>query len=273
MMDEERIEKVFEVGDSAVLSLSNVRGKVTVLGEERADIQIEAVKRPRERANPKHTMIDMWQDGDRVFVKTRHRDGSPWLSWFFGDRMCAVDYVVAVPQGCGVRVRQVAGKVEVTGVAGGTSVDVVDGAVKMDKVANRARVKAVSAHIEGQEWTGRANVETVSGSVRLVSSQLSALKANTVSGDFSLETSLDSAGRYSIKSVSGDAVVYLPEGQGAESEGKTLSGGFRCDIPHTVRFRGRGRWRVTVNGGGPWLRFSSVSGDLSLTQRSNGAAA
>ena len=166
----------------------------------------------------------------------------------------------------------VEGMVEVIGVAGDASVNVVDGAVKMDGVAGRARVKSVGAHIEGDGWEGQASVETVSGSVRLASSQLSALEAKTVSGDFSLETSLDSAGRYSIKSVSGDAVVYLPEGQGVESQGKTISGAFRCDIPHTVRLRGRRRWRVTVNGGGPWLRFNSVSGDLSLTQRSNGAA-
>jgi hypothetical protein len=256
-----------------VISLSNVRGKVRVRGEERADILVEAVKRSGVRANPKHTVIDMWQDEDRVFVKTRHRDGSPWLSWLFGDRMCAVDYDVAVPRGCGVRARQVEGLVEVVGVDGWASVDVVDGVVKMDEVSGRARVKAVSAHVEGHRWVGRANVETVSGSVRLVSSQLLDLKANTVSGDLSLETSLDDAGRYSIKSVSGDAVVYLPEGQGVESQGKTLSGGFRCDIPHTVRLRGRGRWRVTVNGGGPGLRFNSVSGDLRLTQQPNGAVA
>jgi DUF4097 and DUF4098 domain-containing protein YvlB len=162
--------------------------------------------------------------------------------------------------------------VEVSGVTGGASVDVVDGMVKMEEVSDRATIKAVSARVEGRRWTGRASVETVSGSVCLTSSQLSALKANTVSGDFSIETSLDSAGRYSIKSVSGDATVYLPEGQGVESEGKTMSGGFRCDIPHSVRLRGRGRWRVTVNGGGPWLRFNSVSGDLRLTQQPNGAA-
>jgi hypothetical protein len=100
--------------------------------------------------------------------------------------------------------------------------------------------------------------------VQIADAQLSRIRANTVSGDLSFETTLDQDGRYSFSSVSGDVTLYLPSERGVISRGTTISGHLVCDLPHEFLRRSRGGWRATINGGGPAVRFNSISGDLEL---------
>jgi DUF4097 and DUF4098 domain-containing protein YvlB len=264
MSTEERIERTFDVGEEPRLFLSNVSGYVTVAGEERDDIQITAVKHTQGCRYPERTEIAMRQDGDQVIVKTRDREKDDVLALLGKVKLCRVDYTVAVPTNCSVRVRQVAGAVQITGVDQGASVNAVDGVVKLHQVAGRTDVRTVSAGVEGSGWTGRAEIDTVSGPVRVEEADLSDLSSTTVSGDMLLNLSLHQGGHYRLKSVSGDISVRLPEEQGLVSRGSSLSGRFRCALPCQVRRKGFGRWRAVVNGGGPAVRFSSISGDLSL---------
>jgi DUF4097 and DUF4098 domain-containing protein YvlB len=107
-------------------------------------------------------------------------------------------------------------------------------------------------------------VKTISGSVQIAGADLSHVKINTVSGDLSLETAVDENGRYEFHSVSGDVTLYLPAENGVETRGSTISGRLICDLPHQVTRRSLGKWRATINGGGPFVRFQSVSGDLEV---------
>jgi DUF4097 and DUF4098 domain-containing protein YvlB len=179
-------------------------------------------------------------------------------------RLCEVDYTVAVPADCAVRVSQVEGDVQVTGVAQGASVNAVGGIVRLHEVTGPTDVRTVSAVVEGQGWTGRADVDTVSGPVRLTGANLSGLTSTTVSGNMLLDLALQQDGHYRLKSVSGDISLRVPEEQGLVSRGSSVSGRFRCDLPCQVRRQGFGKWRAVVNGGGPAVRLSSISGNLSL---------
>jgi hypothetical protein len=264
MKTEERIEKTFAVGEAPRLSVSNVRGSITVLSEERDDIQVTAVKHLDGRGDPERTEVQMYQEGDRVVVKTRYRNENNWLNKLRGDRICAVDYTVQIPAHCDVGVSQVKGTIHVSGVTGQVKVNAVEGAVELHEIAGRTRVHAVSATVDGDGWRGRDQVDTVSGPVQIADAQLSRFKTNTVSGDLSLETTVDDDGLYDFHSVSGDVTFYLPPERGVESHGTTLSGQLFCDLPHEFARRGRGGWRATINGGGPPVHFNSVSGDLEV---------
>jgi DUF4097 and DUF4098 domain-containing protein YvlB len=275
---EERIEETFVVGEAARLSVSNVRGSVTVHGDERDDIRMTAVKRLEGRGDPEHTEVQMRQEGDRVVVKTRYSrdradstreaDGdeepilNKWLDRLCGARVCAVDYTILIPAQCRVEIHQVKGTVQVTGVTGRVKVNAVQGVVKLGEIDGRTKVSAISATVEGEGWRGRAEIDTVSGPVQVATAQLARFKANTVSGDLALETTVDDAGHYDFKSVSGDVTFCLPTGRGVESRGSTISGRLRCDLPHEFTRHSRGGWRATINGGGPPVSFNSVSGDL-----------
>ena len=268
----ERIDETFVVGEAAHLWVSNVRGSVTVRGGERGDVRVTAVKRLEGRGDPEHTQVQMYQEGDRVVVKTRYSpDGADgdegpilnkWLDRLRGARVCAVDYTISIPARCRVEIHQVEGAVQVTGVDGRVKVNAVQGAVRLGEINGRTQVSAVSAAVEGSGWRGRAKIDTVSGPVQVASAQLARFKATTVSGDLALETTVDDAGHYDFNSVSGDVTFYLPAGRGVESRGSSISGRLRCDLPHEFTRRGRGKWRATINGGGPPVKFNSVSGDL-----------
>jgi hypothetical protein len=75
---------------------------------------------------------------------------------------------------------------------------------------------------------------------------------------------VDDSGQYAFHSVSGDVTFLLRSEQGVESRGSTVSGHLLCDLPHEFTRRTRGGWRATINGGGPPVRFKSISGDLEV---------
>jgi DUF4097 and DUF4098 domain-containing protein YvlB len=265
MNTEERIEEEFAVGEAPQLSVSNIRGTIKVQGDNRDNIQVTAVKHVNDCAEPERTIIDIFQRGDHVVVKTRHRDKDRWL----GRRrekqeVCAVDYIVRVPTSCELDVNQVNGTIHVSDVSGRVVVSAVKGKVELHEIVGRTRVKAVSASVAGDGWSGRARVNTVSGPVQIASAQLSRVNANTVSGALSLETTVDEDGHYDFHSVSGDVTLYLSSEGGVISRGTTISGQLVCDLPHEYSRRGHGRWQATINGGGPPVRFHSVSGDLEV---------
>jgi hypothetical protein len=206
----------------------------------------------------------MRQEGERVVVKTRYQDKGRGLIRRKGAGVCAVDYQVRVPTNCDVAIAQVAGTVHVRGVTGRMKVNAVQGAVELREIAGHTKVRAVSANVEGAGWSGRATVDTVSGGVQIAGGQLSRVKASTVSGGVAVETTIDEKGRYDFNSVSGDVTFFVPVERGVESRGTTISGHLVCDLPHEFSRRGRGGWRATINGGGPAVRFNSVSGDLEV---------
>lgn len=259
MTTEERFEETFTAGEASGLAVSNVCGSIAVQSDERTTIQVTAVKRTEGCSDPEQTQVEIYQEGDRVVAKTRYQ--KPHKR---GNKVCPVDYTVRVPAHCDVDVRQVSGTIHVSGVSGRVGVNAVDGAVELHEIDGRTRVRAVSATVEGDGWSGRADVNTVSGPVQVAAARLARVKAHTVSGDLSLETTVDADGRYDFNSVSGDVTFYLPSERGVESRGTTISGHLVCDLPHEFTRRGRGGWRATVNGGGPPLHFNSISGDLEL---------
>ncbi len=260
---EERVEKTFAVNGSPQLRVANVRGSITVRGEERDDVQVTAVKH-LDSKHAERTEVRVYQEGNSVVAKTRYQHNGQWLDKLRGARVCLVDYTVLVPLNCVVRVNQVQGAIHVSDVDGQVKVNAVQGEVELHEIAGRTRVHAVSANVQGAGWSGRAEVDTVSGEVQIQSSQFSRFKGNTVSGDLELKMALDDAGRYDFNSVSGDVTLYLPPERGVESRGTSISGKLWSDLPHEYSRRGRGSWRATINGGGPAVRFHSVSGDLEV---------
>jgi hypothetical protein len=259
MTTEERFEETFIAGESPRLAVSNVRGSITVQSDERDAIQVTAVKRTEGCSDPEQTQVEIYQQGDGVVAKTRYQ--KPHKR---GNKVCPVDYTVRVPAHCDVEAKQITGTIHVSGVSGHVGVDAVEGAVELHEIDGRTQVRAVSATVEGGGWSGRADVNTVSGPVQIAAARLARVEAHTVSGDLSLETMVDADGHYDFHSVSGDVTFYLPAERGVESRGNTLSGHLVCDLPHEFTRRGRGDWRATINGGGPPVRFNSISGDLEL---------
>jgi DUF4097 and DUF4098 domain-containing protein YvlB len=265
MSTENRVDQTFPVSASPRLYLSNVRGIVTVQSHAQDTIEVTAIKHVDGRRHPERTEIQMHQDGNHVAVKTHYqREGADLFSRWNGDEVCAVDYIVSVPTHVDVDLHQVSGTLHVSGVTGRVKINAVQGAVKLEEINGHTHLQAVNAAVDGRNWRGQAKISTVSGPVYIGAAQLSHIKANTVSADLLFETDIDAGGRYDLHSVSGDVTLLLPPECGLDSSGATISGNLICDLPHRFSRSSRAGWQAVINGGGPLVRFSSISGDLEL---------
>ncbi|HEX7542431.1 MAG TPA: DUF4097 family beta strand repeat-containing protein [Anaerolineales bacterium] len=257
----ETIEKTFTVSSPARLNLNNIRGSVEIHPGEEGVIQVTAVKQPSS-GDEKRTEIEIAQEADgTVKAATRFPDGG-W-NWLFGSRPCAVDYVVKVPRRCSLKLNGVSNTVHAEGFEGTVSVNSVSGEIALRDITGPVRIHTVSGDAEGERINGSLDLDTVSGDIVLKESDLSSIKANTVSGDMQIGTSLKE-GPYDFKSVSGDVHLVVPPDSHCTGEMHSVSGDLVSAFPITGYSRHHGNQTVNVQGGGVKTYLRSVSGNLSL---------
>ena len=144
----------------------------------------------------------------------------------------------------------------------------ISGDIELRDVGGQIDLQTKSGDIAGENVRGELRVHTVSGDIELSGSCLSSLTVGTVSGDSLIESPLDVEGEYHVRSVSGNVHLRIPEDQSCTVRGKSLSGGFKCDLPHELDHQGRGKrgkWEARINGGGPELRVDTISGDVRVS--------
>ena len=84
--------------------------------------------------------------------------------------------------------------------------------------------QTVSGDVETRQLAGSLRFSTVSGDLTVVDGSSDTVKAETVSGDVTLDVQLGSGGRIDVSSVSGNVTVRMPESTGMRVEVRTMSG-------------------------------------------------
>lgn len=259
-MTQETMQRDFTVDTPAQLFLSNIRGSVDVQAGEAGVISIQAVKHT-DTGDAERTEIVMEQNGSgEVRVETKYGNGV----WdLIGRREpCKVNYTVHLPRTCVLRVNCVSSAISAQDLKGAFELKTVSGSLTLKGLSGRLRVSTVSGDLRGEQVSGSADVGTVSSAMQLDQSELEAIEATSVSGDIALQVALGE-GPHRIKTVSGDVRLMLPGGAGCTVEMSSLSG--RLKVPGQTTGRQKNRQgQFEVNGGGPRVRFSSVSGDLTV---------
>lgn len=138
----------------------------------------------------------------------------------------------------------------------------VSGDMVLDRVAGDVRVRDVSGDVSIRaEEPLRLEMNTVSGDVSAIAPRFDVLRLVTVSGDVELEGEFADHGEHRVETVSGDLSLGVVDGLTLEVRG--LSSDTRVSVPH--RSEGsRDRRRYIIGGGEGSLRFSSMSGDVSV---------
>ncbi len=262
-MSQETIERKFDVTTPAYLTVANIRGSVDVQPGDENVVTVTAVKH-LETGDADRTEIEIVQKEDgSVRVKTRFEEGVWRL--FNHSHPCKVDYVVRVPHDCDLKVRCVSSKATVQGLAGAFDVKTVSGRVTLKDLSGKIKATSVSGRILGERLSGPTEFESVSGRVHLTESCLPAVTGSSVSGDLVLETSLIE-GPYSLKTMSGDLKLVLPPEIGCTIGFNSVSGRLKTSLTTTRSQWQRHKWLADLQGGGPEIRFNSVSGDFSVIQ-------
>lgn len=261
-MAQDEIERQFTVSGPAALRVSNIRGRIDIRPGEEGLIQVTAVKGPGGDAD--RTAIEMEQEADgSVRIKTTFQ--KRW-GWFFDWRSpCPVTYTIRVPRACSVKVRGVSCDTDLEGLQGEFDVKTVSGALRLRGLTGRVRAAGVSGAVYGEGLGGPLDVETVSGDVEMRQSSFPTVVGKSVSGTLLLEV-LPGPGPYRFRSVSGRVDLAVPAGRGCAVEMSSVSGRLHTDLPIT-RTWGQERQRGSdIQGGGPAVSFSTVSGDLRVRQ-------
>jgi hypothetical protein len=257
-MSDETFEQVFAVSSPARLVLGNIRGSVDIRPGEPGQIRVSAVKHS-DGVGADQTEVILGQDADgTVRAETRYREGG---LLFFLRWPCRVDYTVRVPAACTVDVSGVSDAALVEGIQGDIRVVTVSGSLTLRDLSGSIKIRSVSGRVSGERLAGPLEVETVSGGVNLSASQVTALTASTVSGAVVLESPLGE-GPYRFKSVSGQVRLIIPAGTACTVRSSSMTGRFTSSLPNTgMRVRSGGSL-YQIQGGGPEVRHTSVSGDL-----------
>lgn len=283
----ERTVKSFSVGKTGSLLLHNISGDVVITAGGGSEIKVEAIKKAKGRSQGEarqqldNVVLTMQEaGGGRVDIRVEPR-GRETHAW--------IDFNVVVPYEASAEVHSVSGDLSITGVKGEVRAETVSGDVKGTSLTRLAAAKsvsgdvvlnnvesdstlvltAVSGDVTATNLKARAiEVSAVSGDTVLEQCFADRAQVSTVNGDISYNGRLSKAGRYELKTHSGDIVLHH-QGSAFEVAASTFSGDIRVDPPlpgmakaNTNRY-GPGRsLRGAVGGGGAYLELTTFSGDI-----------
>jgi hypothetical protein len=281
----ERINKSFNVGKTGGLLLHNISGDVVITAGGGSEIRVQAIKKAKGRSEQEarqqldNIVLTMQETGGGrvdIRVEPRGRESRAWI-----------DFNVVLPYDASAEVHSVSGDLSVTGVKGEVRVETVSGDVKATSLTRLAAAKSVSGDVilNNVESDGTLSLSAVSGDVTannvkaraievsavsgdaiLAQCQADRAHVSTVNGDITYGGRLSKAGRYEMKTHSGDIMLHH-EGSAFEVAASTFSGDIKFDPAATLKVNanryGPGRSvRGAVGGGGAYLELTTFSGDI-----------
>ena len=281
----ERVNKSFNVGKAGSLLLHNISGDVIITAGSGSEIKVEAIKKAKGRSQNEarlqldNVVLTMQEAGGGrvdIRVEPRGRESRAWI-----------DFNVILPYEASAELHSVSGDLSVTGVKGEVRVETVSGDVKGTGLSRLAAAKSVSGDVvlNNIESDGTLSLSAVSGDVTATNVKARAIdvsavsgdavleqcvadraQVSTVNGDISYNGKLSKAGRYELKTHSGDIVLHH-QGTPFEVSASTFSGDIKFDPAATLKVNtnqyGPGRSvRGAVGGGGAYLELTTFSGDV-----------
>lgn len=249
------------------LTVKNISGDMRVEPASGGQATVTAVKHPGRRGDPDDVVVRQVETRDGIEIcvlypgsdddgdcdwdgnrRSRRHRGSHW-----DDNDTKVHFTVRVPANTNLRVSTVSGDVVGSGIRGDTEARSVSGDVNLSDVTAKL-VEAV----------------TVSGNVDLRNVNADEVVAETVSGDVDFSGEIRKNGDYDMKTLSGDVIMRIPKGAGAQVSGATFSGDFHTSFPITTkatsRYTRRARLDGTIGDGSARIRVESFSGDVELRE-------
>ncbi|HXG26648.1 MAG TPA: DUF4097 family beta strand repeat-containing protein [Candidatus Binatia bacterium] len=242
------------IGPRGTCRLHVASGDVRIRGVEGDQVRVKA---DDEAAFRKQFTVD---SGDGFLdVRQNERLGLGILG-----RNESIDLEVELPHGATVKVESQSGDIDATDLSGDKSFRSASGEVVLARVAGAADLETVSGDVRVQ---GAApmdlRVKSVSGDVEIRAPIVRRLDLGTTSGDAVLDAELRGEGPFSIRTISGDVGVVGRSGFRVEAE--TITGDVSSELA-AKRESMPGRKVIVVGRPGPTLSFRSVSGDFAVVE-------
>ena len=285
---EEKFDKTVALAKDGKVDIGNISGDITVMSWNQDQVKIEAIKisqassLEKAKENAAKVTIEVIQEGSLLRIETKY----PKSEKFWGGESVnvSVDYKLWIPEkaalkannisgditaeaiGGAAALKAVSGDVQLTKAGGGADCNSVSGNVTVADVAGSAFLKSVSGNVKADLVKGSVEAESVSGDVELTDvSEASTVRVKALSGEVLYRGAISRQGNYSLKSHSGDVMLYLPADSAFDFEAETFSGDIESDFEIKVMGKVSAKeMSGSVNGGGAVLKVSSFSGDIKL---------
>lgn len=165
----------------------------------------------------------------------------------------------------GCRVFTKSGDVHVKGLNGQIEISAQSGSLTVeDSTAPSVQLDNKSGDIVLRRVTGSANLRTTSGDIGIRDCEMKTLAVDGVSGDVDVDLRTPITGAVSIRTVSGNTLIAVPDGSDCRVGLKTLKGHVSCAIPLHEEARAEGQVTGKLGEGKGTLDVSAVTGDISL---------
>ena len=194
----------YRLPDGGKLKISAGSGSVTVVAEDRNDVEID-------RSN-----IHVEEKGGVLEVRSRSGGVS-----------------ARCPTGTHVSVGVISGSVRLEGTFASARISAISGSVDVGSVRGDVDVRSVSGSLSVEDCGGNCSLNTKSGRIT-VGHVGQSLSAATISG--TIEVGTAGQGAVEVKSISGSVSLQVPEDRHPRAKFRTLSGHVRCDCPQGEDF-------------------------------------
>ena len=228
----EEFHRTFPLAANGRVSLENISGVVKIVGWDRNEVKVDAVKRAYHRERLEEAEIKFVADADSIDINTEYPERNYRIEG--EDRrqsLASVDYTLTVPRGASLdAIELVNGTLEIVGLTGDVKASLVNGPVT------------------ARGLVGEARLSTVNGRLDATFDRLDATKP------------------ISLGSVNGPLTLTIPSDSNAHLRANTVSGSITNDFGLPVR---RGEYvgrdlSGTLGNGGPRIRLSNVSGAITI---------
>lgn len=261
------------------LSVENMNGSVDIVGWDRNEVDITAVKYASTEEALERLKIEVTAPGDFVQIRTVQPSG-------FRGGMGA-RYTIRVPRKTDFdRIVSSNGRVQVEDVDGYGRIKTSNGSVKAIRTQGSIEVETSNGSVDLNEHVGPATVQTSNGQVRAenVRGQFAATTSNASitarltdpepgrpvklsSSNGSINLTLEELRNNDIvASTSNSSItVKLPGSVGAQVKARTSNSSVTTDFDVTARGTlSKNRLEGAINGGGPLLDLNTSNGSIRI---------
>jgi hypothetical protein len=260
---EGRTEKRYDSTREPRVSLNNLKGNVLVRGWDKAEIHlVYTLASPRLEVDS-----EIFPDSgpaDKVRLATHLLD--PTLA----SEDQVADYILDVPVGTSLEIRNPQGKIMVQGMQADASVQSVGADISIRDYTGRLLVHSVAGDIEVIRPAGSVEAYSITGNLHFVSPSTSRLHGSTTSGSILFEGDFLDSGDYILSAYSGNLDILCPPSSSFELMAKTLKGKVVNTLPMTHRResaspRGASNSLLgTHNSGRANVELTSFSGNIHI---------
>lgn len=236
----QEFHQTYPLSPTGRVSVENLNGEVRIAVWDRAEVQVDAVKRAYRQERLDEAKIEVNAGADAIRIRTDYPD---WNQRFTDDEKgrnnnpAVVDYSITVPRKARLE-----------------SIDLVNGSLEINGVEGDVKASSVNGRVIARGLLGVAKLSTVNGGLEATFA------------------SLDNARPISLNSVNGSLTIIIPSDANATVRAGTVHGAISNDFGiqvHHGDYVGH-ELHGQIGTGGPSIKLGNVNGRILIKHAQDG---